>query len=378
MRTLALTTLFTLLTHAAHAEDYWVYYGSYTGKGSESKGIYVSSFNAKTGDWTRPEVAAETGSPSFLAVHPSAPYLYSVGESSGGGMKGGSVCAWKRDTATGKLTPISQPVDSVGAGPCHIQLDPSGQTVAVANYGGGSLASYRVAEDGSLSPAVSFVQHEGSSVHPKRQTGPHAHSVNFSPDGKYAFVADLGMDQIRSYTVDAATAQLTPHRQMALPPGSGPRHFCFHPSGQVAFTNGELLLNVTSMDYTAGTGLLTPIQTVSCLPEGDAFSDKYTTAEVVAHPSGKFVYVSVRGHDSIARYSYDAVAKKLQHQGNTPSGGQVPRNFAIDPSGRWLMAAHQKSHHVSLYEIDPATGDLMPTWKTMSVPAGCCVKFVKK
>jgi 6-phosphogluconolactonase len=356
------------------AADYFVYFGTYTNRQSESKGIYVSRFNTETGEWTAPELAGETGSPSFVAVHPTGKFLYSVGEMSQPGQKGGGVTAWSIDAATGKLTMINQ-VSSVGAGPCHINLNPAGTTAMVANYSGGSAVSYWVKPDGSLSEAVSFHQHEGSSVNERRQKEPHAHSANFSPDGRHAFIADLGADKVFIYQVGAEGAT-TAHGSVTVPPGSGPRHFAFHPSGKYAFTNGELLLNVTSFNYDSAAGSLSAIETVSCLPAGEAPGERYSTAEIVTHPNGKLVFVSVRQHDTIARFRFDEATGKLQHLGNTPSGGNIPRNFNLDPSGKWLFAAHQNSHNVVLFKVDPESGDLTPAGKEQRVGGCVCVRFV--
>ena len=371
------TTLsaFCLSVLSLSAAEHLVYYGCYTNEKSGSKGIYVSRFNDATGDWTAPELAGETGSPSFLAVHPSKRYLYSVGEVSQPGQKGGGVTAWSIDKATGKLTQINQ-VSSVGPGPCHINIEKTGKLAMVANYGGGSTASYSIAEDGQLSEAASFHQHIGSSVNEKRQKAPHAHSANFSPDGKYGFIADLGLDKVLVYAADTASGKTSSHGEVTVPAGSGPRHFAFHPSGQFAFTNGEMLLNLTSFRYDASAGKLSAIETVSCLPEGEAFSDTYSTAEVVAHPNGKFVYVSLRTHNTLARFAFDAQTAKLKHLGNTPSGGNIPRNFNLDPSGHWLFAAHQDSHNVVLFKVDPSTGDFTPAGKEQRVGGCVCVKFV--
>jgi 6-phosphogluconolactonase len=369
-----LTSALLLLATAACAQEYFIYYGCYTGQKTGSKGIYVSRFNSESGAWTSPELAGETGSPSFLAIHPNQQYVYSVGETSTPGQKGGGVTAWQVDKSTGKLTQINQ-VSSVGAGPCHINVDPKGKAAVVANYGGGSTASYRIDEKGALSEAATFVQHEGSSVNAKRQQGPHAHSANFSPDGQYAFIADLGLDQVKIYKLDAA-GSMSAHGHASVPAGSGPRHFSFHPNGKVAFCNGEMLMNLTSFSYDAAAGTLQALETVSVLPEGTALDGKYSTAEVRVHPNGKFVYVSCRGHDTIARLAFDEASGKLKHLGNTASGGQIPRNFNLDPSGQWLFAAHQNSHNVVLFKVNPETGDLTPAGKEQTVGGCVCVRFL--
>jgi len=375
MFTRATLSAFCLSLLSVSAAEHFVYYGCYTNEKSGSKGIYVSRFNSETGDWTAPELAGETGSPSFLAVHPGKKYLYSVGEVSQPGQKGGGVTAWSIDKVTGKLTQLNQ-VSSIGAGPCHINIEKTGKLAMVANYGGGSTASYTIGDDGRLSEAASFHQHTGSSVNEKRQKGPHAHSANFSPDGTHAFIADLGLDKVIIYATDPTTGKTTTHSEVSVPAGSGPRHFAFHPNGKFAFSNGEMLLNLTSFRYAAKEGTLSVLETVNCLPEGEAFSESYSTAEVVVHPNGKFVYVSLRKHDTIARFAFDPQTGKLKHLGNTPSGGSIPRNFNLDPSGQWLFAAHQDSHNVVLFKVDPNTGDLTPNGKEQRVGGCVCVKFL--
>jgi 6-phosphogluconolactonase len=259
-----------------------------------------------------------------------------------------------------------------------VNVHSSGKVAVVANYGSGSCASYAIKDDGSLTEAASFYQHEGASVDPKRQSGPHTHSGNYSPDGRFAFFCDLGLDKIFVYKVDTATAKLTPNDTpfAMVPAGSGPRHFAFHPSGKFAFVNGEMLLNVTSFRYDAEKGVLTPVETVSTLPAGEAMSPKYSTAEVVAHPNGKFVYVSNRGHDTIACYTFDEATGKLTLQANVPSGGKIPRNFNIDPSGKWMITAHNNSADIVVFAIDQATGALKPTGQRQEVNSCVCVKFL--
>ncbi|MBL9116782.1 MAG: lactonase family protein [Verrucomicrobiaceae bacterium] len=370
--TITLAALATTMT--ASAADFFVYYGCYTGDKTGSKGIYVSRFNSDNGEWSAPELAGETGSPSFLAVHPDGKHLYSVGEVSVPGQTGGGVTAWGIDKSSGRLSKINE-VSSVGAGPCHINLAPDAKLAMVANYGGGSAASYEVKADGSLSEAVSFHQHEGGSVNERRQKSPHAHSANFSPDGCFAFIADLGLDKVMIYKTGVG-GKTTSHGSVGVPPGSGPRHFAFHPNGKFAFTNGEMLLNVTSFRYDSENGKLDPIETVSCLPAGDEFSDKYSTAEIRVHPNGKFVYCSLRQHDTIARFAFDEASGKLRLVGNTKSGGNIPRNFNMDPSGKWLFAAHQNSHNVVLFKVNEETGDLTPTGREHKVGGCVCVRFV--
>lgn len=368
--------LFASLTASALAGDqYLVFFGTYTNGKSPSKGIYRATFNSATGELGVPELAAETGSPSFLAISPAKTHLYSVGEAGQG--DGKAVSAFKLDLPGGELTKLNA-VSAVGQGPCHVNTDKTGQMVGIANYGSGSTVSYKVAADGSLSEPVSFIQHEGSSVNPKRQAGPHAHSINFSPDNRYAYVCDLGMDQVQIYKVDPKTGALTPNEPAfaKTPVGGGPRHLAFHPNGKFVFVNNEMSLTETVFSYDESTGALTPVETVSTLPAGQEVTPGLSTAETVVHPNGKFVYVSNRGHDTIAVFSFDAETGKLTLIQNAPAEGEVPRNFNLDPSGKWMLVAHQKSDTVAVLKVDEETGKLSFTGKKQVVGAPVCVRFV--
>jgi 6-phosphogluconolactonase len=370
------TLLAVALTHAAFAgDDYHVYFGCYTNAKSGSKGIHVSKFNTATGALSEPEVAAETGSPSFLAIHPSRKYLYAVGEMVVPGQKGGGVSAFSISQPDGKLTLINQ-VSSVGSGPCHISLDQTGKMAMVANYGGGSVASYAIADNGALSEAKTFVQHEGSSVNDKRQAGPHAHSMNRSPDNRFGFACDLGLDKVIIYALDPSSGSMKAHGHATVSPGSGPRHFAFHPSGKYAFVNNEILMTVTSFAYDAEKGTLTEIETVSTLPEVDRGKTGLSTAETVAHPSGKFVYVSNRTHDTIAVFTCDQATGKLTLIQNASAEGQIPRNFNLDPTGRWMIVAHQNSNTAALFKVDEVSGRLSFTGKKIQVGGAVCVRFL--
>jgi 6-phosphogluconolactonase len=353
-----------------------VYVGTYTRGASE--GIYRFDLDLASGKPTAPQLAAEAVNPSFVAIHPSRKYLYAVGEVGNfeGQQNAGGVTAFKIDPETGDLTKLNSQV-SGGRGPCHVSVDATGKVVLVANYGGGSVASMKINEDGSLEPASSVMQHEGSSVHPRRQTAPHAHSVNVDPTNRFAVVADLGLDQVLVYRLATATAQLVPHDPpfVRTPEGGGPRHLAFHPNGKYAYVNNELTMSVTAFKYDAEVGQFEELSTHDTLPE-DAGSENNSTAEVLAHPSGKFLYVSNRGHDSIAifRIKKDGT---LQAEGHASTLGETPRNFGIDPTGRFLLAANQNSGTVVLFRIDPHTGALSPTGDVIEIPNPVCVRFVK-
>ena len=377
MKTKTLAFAFAALFSTALAGDnYLVYYGTYTGGKTGSKGIYVSKFNTATGELGKPELAGETGSPSFLAIHPSKKYLYSVGEMAVPGQKGGGVTAFSVELPSGKLTKINQ-VSSVTGGPCHINLDATGKLAMVANYGGGSCASYQVKDDGSLTEAVSHHQHTGSSVNEKRQAAPHTHSVNFSPDNRFALVCDLGLDKVLIYKIDPATGKSEPHGEGKVPAGSGPRHLAFHPNGKFVFVNNEITLTETVFAWDAEKGTLTEVQTISTIPEADRSQSGLSTAETRVHPNGKFVYVSNRGHDTIAVFTCDPTTGKLKLIQNANVEGKTPRNFNLDPSGKWCIAAHQGSNSVALFKVDPKTGKLTFTGTKHEVGGPCCVRFLE-
>ena len=355
----------------AASADYWVLIGTYTGKGS--KGIYAYRLNTDTGEFKEAGLAAEEKNPSFLAVHPNGRLVYAVSETD----EGGAVSAFALDRATGKLKLLNR-VSSRGKGPCHVSVDKTGKVVLAANYTGGSVAAFPVKEDGSLGEATAFIQHKGSSADKSRQEGPHAHSINVSPDNRFAMAADLGLDKVLIYRLDATTATLTAHEPAyaSVKPGSGPRHFAFHPGGRAAYVINEMASTITSFVYDAERGALSgAVQTISTLPEG--FKGENWTAEVAVHPSGRFVYGSNRGHDSIAVFAVedgDITLKAVEH---TPSQGKWPRNFGIDPTGKFLIAANQNSNNVVMFRIDAETGKLTPTGQEMKVSIPVCVRFVK-
>lgn len=353
--------------------EFIAYVGTYTGKGSE--GIYGFKFDAGSGAVEPLGCVAEVASPSFLAFHPNGRFLYAVGETSTfRGKRAGVLSAFSIDRETGRLTLLNQ-ASSEGPGPCHLSVDGSGRVLLAANYGGGSVVAVPIREDGSLGEAASFIQHQGSSVNPRRQQEPHAHSINVSPDNHFALVADLGTDQVLVYRLDAERGLLTPNDppSVALPPGSGPRHLTFSPDGRRAFVLNELLGTMASFNYNPARGVLTPLDSQSTLPAG--FSGPNSSAEVQVHPNGRFVYGSNRGHDSIAAFAVEADGR-LRPLGQTPAGGQQPRNFAIEPTGRWLWAANQATGNLVIFRIDPATGALRATGQTFEVASPVCVRFL--
>lgn len=362
---------------AASGADWLVYFGTYTGK--KSRGIYVSRFNAATGALGAPELAAEAASPSFLAVHPKGRFLYSVNEVDKTRDKpAGGVSAFGIDAATGKLTPLNQQ-SSGGPGPCHLIVDKAGRNVLVANYGGGSVAVLPLDKDGSLREASAFVQHKGSSVNQSRQEAPHAHGIYLDSANRFAFVPDLGLDRLVAYRFDPSHGTLTPNEPAfaSVAPGSGPRHFAFTPNGRFAYVINEMLCTVTAFSFDPKRGGLSELQTISTLPEGESIKPGYSTAELFVHPSGKFLYGSNRGHDSIVSYAIDGKSGKLSRVSHTPTQGKIPRSFGIDPSGRWLLAANQNSDSVVVFKVDTGTGQLTATGGIVEVGAPVSVAFVR-
>ena len=350
-----------------------VYFGTYTD--TDSRGIYVSRFEPTTGRLSEPSVAAAAAQPSFLAFHPSGTHLYAVNELQElEGRASGGVSAFAVDPATGDLRLINrQP--SEGASPCHLVVAPDGRHLLVANYHGGSVAVLPIARDGSVWPATCVVRHEGRGPSAERQEGPHAHSIHLDAETRRALAVDLGADRIFLYDVDAAAGRLTPADPAFVPlaPGSGPRHLAFHPNRRWLYVDNELLSTVAAFERDAG-GSWTPLETVPTLPQG--WTGANTTAEIALTPDGRFLYVSNRGHDSLAVFAVDPSSGALTPRGHTPTLGRTPRHFAVDPAGRYLLAAHQDSDDVVVFRIDERTGALVPTGSRVSVPRPVCVLFV--
>jgi len=360
-------------------KPYLVYVGTYTNK-TASKGIYVYNFDPGTGKLTSLGVAAESEDPSFLAVHPSGKYLYAVNEIDHfGGKKSGAASAFSIDQKTGKLTLLNQ-VATRGAGPCHISLDKSGKFALVANYDGGSVATFPVNADGTLGEAADFVEHRGSSADKERQAAPHAHWIGTSPDNRFALAADLGLDEILIYHFNATKGTLAPNDPAfaKLNPGSGPRHLAFHPNGKFAYVLTEMEDSVTAFAYKASNGSLSPLQTVSALSMlRKDYKGPKEAAEIAVHPSGKFLYASNRaGIDTISAFSINPAKGTLQLKNEYPTMGKTPRNFAIDPTGKFLLAANQESNNIVTFRIDAITGALTPTGDPVQVPAPVCIVLV--
>ncbi|NRB75359.1 MAG: lactonase family protein [Verrucomicrobiales bacterium] len=345
-----------------------VYFGTYTR--GDSEGIYVSDWDSQSGKLSEPVLAAKMTNPSFLELSEDGGNLYAVSEV--GDYEGGGAIHAFRILQDGKLKLINiQPTR--GGAACHLSISPNGKIVAVANYTGGNISSFRILADGSLSSPVSVIQHTGSSINPKRQKEPHAHSINFSPNGRFAYAADLGTDRIYCYTVDGETGELFKAGETVIGAGSGPRHFAFRPDGKFAYVINELSLTIDGFAVDPETGELDFIQSVSTLPPQT--EPIGSTAEVVCHPSGKFLYGSNRGHDSIVAYQIDPNSGQLSYIENVSIQGETPRNFSISLNGRWLIAAGQKSNTSAVFGINLSTGSLTYVGESQPVQSPVCVRF---
>jgi 6-phosphogluconolactonase len=350
-----------------------VFIGTYTG--AKSRGIYRASFDPRSGTLSAPELAAETKNPSFLAMHPNGRFLYAVGEIDNfQGRKTGAVNAFAVDERSGSLTLLNQR-PSGGTGPCHVSVDGKGRCVLVANYGSGSVAALPLLPDGRLGEPRAMIQHEGSSVDRQRQSGPHAHFIIPDAADRYAYACDLGLDKVLVYRLDPAQATLTPQEAgfAKVKPGSGPRHLVFDPKGRFAYVFNEMGATVTSFEHDPKRGTFKELQTLPTLPEG--FDGQRSGAEIQLHPSGKYLYCSNRGHDSIAAFEVNSTSGELRFIGCEPTGGKTPRHFTLTPDGEWLLAENQDSNNIAVFRVDKASGRLKATGQSVEVGSPVCVVF---
>jgi 6-phosphogluconolactonase len=350
-----------------------VYIGTYTQ--GDSEGIYVYRLDTSSGALEYVSVATGVDNPSFLDLHPQKPYLYAINEiSEFDGESSGAITAFSIDEETGQLTLLNQQ-STIGLGPCHLSVDATGKFVLVANYGGGSVCMLPIQEDGTLGEATDFIQHEGSSVDPARQQGPHAHSIMIDPANQYAFTPDLGLDKILIYKIDLTNGKLVPNDPSSaeVAPGGGPRHFDFHPNRKYAYVINEMGNTVTAFTYDETNGSLAEIQTIPTLPDG--FDGTSHTADVHVSPSGKFLYGSNRGHDSIVIFAIDPETGTLTYVDHESTQGETPRNFAIDSTGTFLLAENQGTDTIVTFRIDSDTGKLTATGHVANVPMPVCLKM---
>lgn len=379
MRSLFLSFLLCLTPAFCVARDVTVYIGTFTrfnGRDTGSKGIYLGHFDLDTGKLGSFNLAVAGDNPSFLAAAPDHRHLYATSEvAMTDGKRVGGVYAFTINPDSGGLTLLNR-ASSGGPGPTHIAIDPSGKVIAVANYDNGSLSTLPILPDGRAGEPTITIQHKGKSVDPKRQDHAYAHSVNFSPDGRFLFNDDLGLDQLFIYSMIPGRATLgvpDDPAPLSIKPGSGPRHFALHPDGRHAYIITEMGSTIVVLDFNAAKGTFAETQTVSTLPAG--FTGTNTGGEIALHPTGRFLYASNRGQDSVALFRVDAASGHLTLVETVSTQGKTPRHFALDPSGRWLIAANQDSDSLVAFRIDAATGRLTPTGSTVQLPAPVCVLF---
>ena len=364
--------VFRDLATAYHARELTLYVGTYTT--GKSEGIYVYRMDQSTGQLKR-VTFVKAINPSFLTMAPSKRYLYAVNEVGGfGGKTSGAVSAFAIDPSSGNLRFLNQQA-SIGADPCHLTVDRKGRFLLVANYTGGNLSVLPIKSSGSLGPAIDLVQHQGSSIK-EQQKGPHAHCIILDRSNRHALAADLGIDKIMIYRFDPTTGKLKSAAQSWAPlqPGAGPRHITLNPSGKYAYVINELDSTMSAFRYDSENGTLRLIQTVSTLPEG--FSGRSYCADLHVAPSGRFLYGSNRGHDSIVTFAIDQSTGRLNYVDAVPTRGKWPRNFSIDPSGRFLLVANQHSDNVVTFRIDEQTGKLHESGHIEEIPTPVCLKFL--
>lgn len=366
-----LLTLFLLPVLTLHAVP--VFIGTNTGNNSTSKGIYLADFDPATGKLSEPVLAAEYQNPGFLALHPVKPVVYACGAPGTPFADGSSSVAAFSIGQDHDLKFLGE-ASSGGKGACHVAVDATGGTVAVANYGDGTFSTIKLGEDGAPGAAASVISNKGSGPSLPRQDGPHAHGVYFDKANQHLFMPDLGLDQVFVYPFDAANSKLGERLpSLATAPGAGPRHMAFSADEKNAYVINELDNTVLATSH--ADGKLTSLGTVATLP--GSFTDKNTTAEIEVHSNGKFVYASNRGHDSIAVYRRDGKTGALAFLQHAPCGGKTPRHFKIDPSGKWLLCAHQASNTISVLALDPETGLLAAPGHTIAAPSPICLLFAR-
>ena len=349
--------------------DVWIGTG-----GKPSKGIYHCTLNLKTGRLSESELAAEIGRPGFLAMHPNGQHIYAVGSLEGEAV----VAAYEIKKTKGKATLSFQNAVEIGdGGAAHVSIDSTGRTILTAQYGAGSTAVFSVNKDGSIKERTQIVKHgAGSKVTGTRQNASHAHWTGFSPDERFAFVPDLGMDKVVIYEVDTAKSKVEQHGYGVVPPGGGPRHMKFHTNGKWAYVLNELDLSITHFDYDAKAGTMTANETVLTVPKDELEKEKFKScSEIRVHPSGRFVYAANRGHDTVTVFRVDQSTGKLTFVERENVRAATPRNVNLSPDGRWLIAAGQDSHNLSVFEVNQETGELTYNRSNVHTPSPICVLF---
>jgi 6-phosphogluconolactonase len=352
----------------AAAEELTVYFGTHTA--GPGKGFSVARFNTETGALSKPEFLLETPAPAYFVIAPGGRRLYACNST-------GFVSAYSIDAATPRLSLINQK-PSGGGDPSYISLDTTGHYVFVANYDGGNIAAWALAPDGGLGERTAFVQHTGSGTNPQRQSHAFAHSIRVDPTNRFVLVADLGLDKLFVYKFDARNGSLAPNDPpfAKSAPGSGARHVVFHPNGRWVYLITEMGSTIMLFDWDTRSGALSEVQTVSTLPKD--FHGESACAEIQVHPSGRFVYASNRGRDSIAVFSVDENSGRLTPIQDVPSGGKTPRNFDMDPTAHWLLATNHGSNNAMVFRIDQQTGMLTPAGQPVEAPYPFCPRFLAR
>jgi 6-phosphogluconolactonase len=364
---LAAIMLVTAAT-AASAADMFVYFGTH--RSGPNIGFSLAHFDTDTGALTKPEFLLEAPEPAYFVIHPDGRHLYTCNSGNNA-----TVSAYEIDPHTGHLTFLNRGATG-GGDTSYVSLDQTGRYALAANYDGGSIAVFALKPDGSLGARTAFVQHTGSGVNPQRQSHAYAHSIITDPDNKFALAADLGLDKLFVYRFDARDGSIQPNDPpfATVKPGSGARHVKFHPNGKWVYLITEMGSTIVAFNWNSTNGALAEFQTVSTLP-GD-FKGVSTCAELLAHPNGKFLYGSNRGHDSLAVFAIDQTTGRLTLVQCVASGGRTPRNFAFDPTGKWILCTNHDSNNAVVFRIDEATGRLRPTGQPISVPSPFCERFL--
>jgi len=368
--------LLVIASPLLHASDHVALLGTYTG--AESRGIYAVRLNSETGALSTPEVAAELSNPEFLALHPNRRFVYALTQvPADGGKTTAAVAAFQVDVETAKLTPVNSEITGRSS-LTHLAVDGNGRMIVAASYGGGYVVSFPLGADGRVGGHASLLSQSGPlGPNHGRQNAPHPHSVTISPDSRFAYVADLGIDRVFTYKLNPADGSIAPNDPAfaTFEPGTGPRHTKFSPDGKSFYVLDELDSTITSCRYDAASGSLQPFQRVAALPED--FKGKSTASELRIHPNGRFVYSANRGHNSIAVFSRDETTGALTRVEIIPSGGDTPRNFSLTPDGTWLLCAHQASDNLTVFKVSAESGRLTATPHTAHVPKCVCVLFLQ-
>jgi 6-phosphogluconolactonase len=382
MRTLILLLAFSY-SCLARAQSYFLFVGTYTNTGNiapnappldstGSKGIYVYRFDATTGKATPLSHTRGVCNPSYLAIAPGGRIVYACTESR---MKEkGSVSAFGFDPGKGRLVLLGKQ-STYGDNPAYVAVDPGDHYVAVANYTGGSMILYPIRQDGSLDKAKEHIQYQGNGPNPSRQEAPHVHSAVFSPEGKYLYIQDLGLDRITGMPLDPEKDSRPGAGEVTIStfPGGGPRHLVFHPNGRFAYLIEEMGGSVDVYRYRPASGGLDSLQRIAAHP--DTAKGPFRSSDIHVSPDGRFLYASNRAENTIAIFSIDPETGMLTAAGYEPTMGTEPRNFTLDPSGKWLLVANQESNTLVIFSVDAKTGMIHPNGESVTVPAPTCLKL---